>query len=40
MTRNILKGYAYEPRMSLMHVNEHENENVDFEVIVSPDNDR
>ena len=34
MARIIPKGYAYEPRVSLMHVNAHENETVDFEAIV------
>ena len=38
MARNIPEGYAYEPRVSLMHViNAHENEIVDFEAIVLPD---
>lgn len=34
MARNIPKGYAYEPRVSLMHFNAHENETVDFEALV------
>ena len=40
MTRNILEGFAYEPRVSLMQINAHENENVDFEAIILSDIDR
>ena len=37
MARNIPECYAYEPSVSLIHVNAHENETVDFEAIVLPD---